>query len=243
MKTLKTFLAGIPVVLFALISPAQSNESAAAASSAPAPFVIKSTDGKCTITIDTSRATNLTQWAETKLGPALAEWYPKIVAMLPSEGFSAPSQFKVTIAPGRGVAATSGNGSNTRITASASWMESQLNGEALGAIIHEEVHVVQQWGNVNKPGWLQEGIPDYIRFFLYEPQSHGADDVWLKRQRNFSRVNYDGAYRQSGNFLNWVIEKYDKDLVTQVNAAIREGKYTDEFWKQHTGKTAPELGA
>src|ERR1017187_7920316 len=114
MKTLKTFLAGIPVVLFALTSPAQTNQSAAA-SSAPVQYVIKTADGKCTITIDTSRATNLTQWAETKLAPALAEWYPKIVAMLPSEGFSAPSQFRVIIAPGRGVAATSGNGSNTRI--------------------------------------------------------------------------------------------------------------------------------
>jgi hypothetical protein len=26
-----------------------------------------------------------------------------------------------------------------------------------------------------RPGWLVEGIPDYIRWFQYEPQSHGAD--------------------------------------------------------------------
>jgi hypothetical protein len=29
------------------------------------------------------------------------------------------------------------------------------------------------------PGWVVEGIPDYIRWFLYEPQSHGADAILL----------------------------------------------------------------
>ena len=34
------------------------------------------------------------------------------------------------------------------------------------------------------PGWLTEGIPDYIRWFLYEPQSHGADVTYFRRRRN-----------------------------------------------------------
>src|ERR1043166_9086564 len=91
------------------------------------------------------------------------------------------------------------------------------------------------------PGWLVEGIPDYIRWFKYEPESHGADDLWMKRQ-NFSRVRYDGSYRITANFLNWASEKYDKDLVVKLNAAARRGTYSDDLWKTCTGKTAPELG-
>jgi hypothetical protein len=210
-----------------------------------APFVIKSTDGKCEITIDTSGAPDLKEWAEQKLAPVLAEWYPKIVALLPSEGYEPPTRFSVNIRPGNGVAATRG----TRVTANSTWLARELNREAIGALLHEEVHVVQQYGwarrnNPNatrSPGWLTEAIPDYIRWFLFEPESHGADIVWMKRQRNFT-PKYDTAYRPGANFLNWVTEKYAKDLVTKLNATIRSGKYTEEIWKDVTGKTAPELG-
>lgn len=222
-------------------------EGAPAASAANAPFLIKSADGKCDITIDTSGATDLKEWAETKLAPVLAEWFPKIVAMLPSEGYTPPANFSVTIRPARdGVAATSG----TRVTANANWLRRELEREAIGALLHEEIHVIQLYGRRGGnrsegarrlPGWLVEGIPDYIRWFLYEPQSHGADDVWMKRQ-NFSRVRYDGSYRQSANFLNWVTDKYDKDIVAKLNAAARAGKYGDEIWKEKSGKTAEELG-
>jgi hypothetical protein len=42
--------------------------------------------------------------------------------------------------------------------------------------------------------------------------------------------------------MNWVIEKYDQDLLLQLNTIIREGKYNEEFWKTRTGHTVPELG-
>ncbi|HEU0040162.1 MAG TPA: basic secretory protein-like protein [Verrucomicrobiae bacterium] len=210
------------------------------------PLLIKSADGKCDISIDTSGATDLKEWAETKLAPVLAEWFPKIVAMLPSEGYTAPASFSVTIRPGRGVAATSG----TRVTANSNWLKGELDREAIGALLHEEIHVIQLYGRRGNrgegggrrlPGWLVEGIPDYIRWFLYEPQSHGADDVWMKKQK-FEGVRYDKSYRQSANFLNWVSQKYDKDIVAKLNAAARAGKYGDEIWKEKSGQTAEELG-
>jgi hypothetical protein len=40
-----------------------------------------------------------------------------------------------------------------------------------------------------------------------------------------------------------VARKYDKDIVTQMNAALRAGTYDDGFWKKYTGKTAEALGA
>jgi hypothetical protein len=109
--------------------------------------------------------------------------------------------------------------------------------------VHEMVHVVQQYGRARRtnpqaqiPGWLTEGIPDYLRWYKYEPQSHGAD-------RLGPNAKYNDPYRPSANFLNYVSEKYDKEIVKKLNAAIRDGKYSDEIWKKETGKTADELGA
>src|SRR5205085_6381035 len=143
-------------------------EATASASNEP-PFITHSTDGYCEISIDTSKAPDLKDWAEHKLAPTLAEWYPKIIAMLPSEGYSAPTKFSVAIRPGKGVAATGG----TRVTANSDWIKKELEGEAIGALLHEEVHVIQQYGSARRnnpnatrsPGWLTEAIPDYIRWF------------------------------------------------------------------------------
>src|ERR1035437_7867197 len=120
-----------------------TTDAAGAPDSATGPFKIHSTDNYCEISIDTSGAPELKEWAEQKLAPVLAEWYPKLVAMLPSEGFTPLTNFSVVIAPGRGVAAT-GRG---RVTANSAWLKGQLKGEAIGALLHEEVHVVQQYGN------------------------------------------------------------------------------------------------
>ena len=45
------------------------------------------------------------------------------------------------------------------------------------------------------------------------------------------------------NFLDYVVEQYDqnKTLIAKVNAACREGKYTDALWKELTGKPLAEL--
>ena len=142
----------------------------------------------------------------------------------------------------RGVAATSG----TRIRCAAEWFRRNLEGEAVGAVFHELVHVVQQYGRARRsnpnatraPGWLTEGIPDYLRWFVYEPQTRGAEIT----RRNIGRARYDASYRISANFLNWVTEKYSRDLVKDLNAALREGKYSEDLWKQSTGQSLAELG-
>ena len=247
------FIIGAAVAAPATLAHAEIGIDDAAAQGKPAtnsvaadaPFVIHSTNGYCEISIDTSQATDLKDWGENKLAPELAEWYPKIVAMLPSEGFAAPKRFSVIIRPGNGVAATGG----TRITANSTWLKRELNREAIGALIHEEVHVIQQYGSARRnnpnatraPGWLTEGIPDYIRWFKYEPQSHGADLTWMRTRKNFS-PRYDGGYRVSANFLDWVTEKYDKGIVERLNGALRGGKYQEDIWKEHTGHTLQDLG-
>jgi hypothetical protein len=225
----------------------EQNAGAAAAdggapvADASAPSVFKTPDGKYEFTIDSSQAPDMKEWADTKLAPVMVDWYPKIVELLPSEGYSAPAKFTLQIQnPGNGVAATGG----THIMCNASWMRRNERGEAIGAIVHEMVHVVQQYGRARRtnpnasrnPGWLVEGAADYVRWYKYEPQSHGTEI------RDASRAQYDSSYRITANFLNWVSEKYDKQLVPKLNAAMRQGEYSDDLWKKLTGKTADDLG-
>ncbi len=204
---------------------------------------VQAADGACEILLDTSETPDLSEWAHAQLAPMVKEWYPKIVKLLPSDGFEAPKTLSIRFSKTmQGVAATGG----TRITCGAGWFRQNLKGEALGAVFHEMVHVVQRYGRVARdnpnavrpPGWLVEGIPDYIRWYTFEPQSHGAEIT----RRNIARARYDASYRISANFLNWVVEKYDKDLIAPLNAALRQGQYTTDLWKQRTGHTVEELG-
>jgi hypothetical protein len=193
------------------------------------------------IRLDTCVAPDLADWARQELIPMVEKWYPRLVRELASAGFVAPTTIPVRFDNDpKGVAATSG----ARITCSAPWFRANLKGEALGAVFHELVHVIQQYGRrrspsaVRNPGWLVEGIADYMRWYHFEPQSRGAE---ISRSR-LAKVRYDNSYRVTANFLDWASRKYRKDLVPRLNAAMREGKYTPELWQELTGKTAPELG-
>ena len=197
--------------------------------------------GDYRIAIDTTGLNaEMTAWARARLQPVCIEWYPRIVALLPSPGYTAPQTFTIVFKadmPANIPAAAGG----TQVMCNIPWFERNKDGEAVGAVVHEMVHVVQQYrrrrgGGGSVPNWLQEGIPDYIRWFLYEPQTNGA------RIRDASRVNYNNSYRISGNFLNWATATYDKDIVAKLNAAIRQGTYNDEMWKDLTGgKTLDQL--
>ncbi|HNY27560.1 MAG TPA: DUF1080 domain-containing protein [Candidatus Sumerlaeota bacterium] len=205
--------------------------------------IVEAGDGKYKITIDTTEAPDLTEWAHQELAPVVRTWYPKLVELLPSEGYEAPAQASIVFSANmRGVAATGG----TRVRCAADWFRHELQGEAKGAVVHELVHVVQSYGAARRtnpnpsrtPGWVVEGITDYVRWFLYEPETHGAEID----SRSLSQARYDANYRVSANFLNWVTTTYDKELVRKLNAAAREGRYSDELWKTATGHSVEELG-
>jgi hypothetical protein len=185
-------------------------------------------------TLDTSQSPQLKEWAETKLKPEIDKWYPIFVECLASDGYTAPKKFTVTIKPTRGVAYTAG----TDVVVSTAWIEGQLKrpqwNEAVGSIIHELVHVVQQYKARGNPGWLVEGIADYYRWFHYEPTAHHPK---LRSQR----AKYTDSYQTTAGFLEFVSKNYDHELVLRMNAAMRQGRYSPELWKEFTGLTAPEL--
>lgn len=159
------------------------------------------------------------------------EWYPKLVAELPSEGFVAPT--KITIIFRRdydGVAATSGD----RVVASVDYFTKHPND--LGAFVHELVHVVQHYTHGDRPGWLVEGIADDLRWFHYEPASR-------RPHPDRRRAKFDDSYQTSAAFLDWAQRTYNKDLVMELNAACREGRYRESIWQELTGHSLQQLDA
>lgn len=183
------------------------------------------------ITIDTSEVPELADWAQSQLRPVLEKWYPIIEQDLPSDGFTPPQKFKVVFLKDmKGVANTSG----TLIRCAAGWFKRNLEGEAIGAVVHEMVHVVQRYPHGTVPGWLIEGTADYIRWFKYEP-------VLSRPHIDPDRAKYTDSYRTSAAFLNFVSEAHDQHFVKKLNAVMREGKYNPDVWKELTGKTVDEL--
>jgi hypothetical protein len=202
----------------------------------PKPETVSIADG-CEMILDYTQMPELKDWINASLKPVCVKWYPIIVKMLAAKGIDAPKRFSITFRPNmRGVAATGG----TRIYCAGRWFKQNLQGEAVGAVVHEMVHVAQQYrpvrGGRRNPSWMVEGLADYIRWFCYEPKS--------KRPRvNPARAKYTDSYRTTAAFMNYAVENYDKDIVRKFNAAMRQGKYAPELWKKYTGKTIDELWA
>ncbi len=193
-------------------------------------------------TFDTTAAPAFSTWVEEELAPVVESWYPRIVKMLPSENYTAPKAFTITFDPKyRGVAATRG----VHVVCSPTWFRGQLEREAKGAVVHELVHVVQQyWRRPARgkrrnpvPGWVTEGVADYIRWHLYEEQPNKTEPSLRAGRRD----RYDAGYRPSAKFIAWVQIKYKQDLFKELNAVARDGKYDERFWKHATGHTLTKL--
>lgn len=176
-------------------------------------------------TVRTPDAPDMKEWAE-KSARICERQYRMINEELESDRFKPATTVTMTVTNDyQGVAGASGD----RITGSAKYFKDHP--DDFGAMVHETVHVVQDYRTGNNPGWLVEGIADYVRFFKYEPGKIGR-----------IRGNYDGAYRESAAFLAYVSEKYDKQIVKKLNKAMREGEYREEIWKTLTRKTVQQLG-
>ncbi len=111
------------------------------------------------------------------------------------------------------------------------------NPEDIDVVTHEGMHIVQAYPHNAGPGWVTEGIADYVRFKM------GVNNVasgWSLPEFKQSH-KYTDAYRVTARFFVWIENKYDKKLVKKLDIAMRSRTYTDQFWKKNTGKTVDEL--
>ncbi|MGL4554159.1 MAG: basic secretory protein-like protein [Gemmataceae bacterium] len=180
------------------------------------------------VTVDTSEVPEVAAWGRDAKR-LVEKWHPVIGRLLASDGFTPPGDVRIVFKKDmKGVAFASGR----TITIAAKWVKDHP--DDYGMVVHELTHVVQSYRR-GGPGWLVEGIADYVRFAHYEPGTR----VVVNRKR----ASYRDGYRTAGKFLAWAEATHDEELVRTLNAALRAGRYEDGLFKARTGKTLDELWA
>ncbi|AGA29557.1 basic secretory protein-like protein [Singulisphaera acidiphila] len=179
------------------------------------------------IAVDCSDSPEMKEWAD-KVARLCELWYPRLNEALKSDGYKPANYIKMRISSSYNGVAEAGGGN---ILGSTKFFKAHP--DDVGAMIHETVHIIQRYRSRKNPGWLVEGVADYIRFFLFEPGKIGPI--------NAKRARYDGSYRTTAAFLAYVTDKYDKSLISKLNVHMREGTYKEDLFKELTGKTVQEL--
>ncbi len=131
----------------------------------------------------------------------------------------------------KGVAATGGG----KIVYNPDWFKKHPGD--IDVVTHEVMHVVQAYGNTTGPGWLTEGIADYVRY-KFGVDNAGAN--W-KLTPFKPEHSYKNSYRITARFLNWLEENGNSGIVVKLDKAMRSHNYQPELWKDSTGKTLDEL--
>ncbi|MET3978774.1 hypothetical protein ABIB62_001343 [Mucilaginibacter sp. UYP25] len=155
--------------------------------------------------------------------------YPKIVNEYNKKSLKQVEFFIDTAY--HGVAATD----NGRVVFSPAYMTKHPND--IDVVTHEVMHIAQNYGSFDGPGWLTEGIADYVR---NEQGVANAAANW--KLPDFKPTqNYDNAYRVTARFLVWVETKVKKGTVKKLDSQMRDHTYTAASWNKLTGKSVDDL--
>ena len=175
------------------------------------------------VELDTAEAPDLAEWA-AKAKTLAVEWTPKIAA---AQGADPPPKVSLVFkakqdAPG----ATAGR----RVFVSAPYV--RKHPEDWGMLIHELCHVVQAYPEY-PPGWLTEGVADFVRDVHFEPGKR-------KIRIDPKKASYKDSYATTAAFLGW-LEKKSPGAVKKLNAAMRKKAYKPEIWTEIGGKDVDAL--
>ena len=124
---------------------------------------------------------------------------------------------------------------NGQVVVSSQWLHSHP--EDLDLMTHELMHIIQSYPGGAGPGWLTEGIADYVR---YKYGLNNEDARWKLTPFN-TKHQYTDSYRITARFLVWVSQNYDKKLVNKMDKKLRSNTYDPNLWKKFTGKDIDEL--
>ncbi|GAA0166745.1 hypothetical protein LIER_21831 [Lithospermum erythrorhizon] len=106
-----------------------------------------------------------------------------------------------------------------------------LKKEFSGVVYHEMTHIWQWNGNGEAPGWLIEGIADYVRLRGGYAPSH-----WVKPGGG---NKWDQGYDVTAHFLDYC-NGLNNGFVAQLNGKMRSG-YSDHFFVDLLGKSVGQL--
>lgn len=184
---------------------------------------------KVTVEIDTSDIPDLRPWAEAA-EKLILEWHPRIENLLSSPGHVTPKKVRLKIRKtDEGVASTS----NGRITVASHWI--QKHPDDIGLIVHELTHIHQAYPDPN-PGWITEGVADYIRWVVYQAKPL----EWFPR--NDKPQGYRASYQTAAGFLLWLETDPAPGIVRKLNTAMRTKTYDAKIFADASGgKSLDEL--
>ncbi|RNI31432.1 basic secretory protein-like protein [Rufibacter latericius] len=115
------------------------------------------------------------------------------------------------------------------------WMLQNPND--IDVVTHEVFHLVQAYPHDAGPGWLTEGITDYVRYKFGVDNAGGGWSLTPFKPEH----HYTNSYRITGRFLAWLEKNKNPKIVDSLDAALRKKTYTPELWVKLTGKTVDEL--
>lgn len=130
-----------------------------------------------------------------------------------------------------GVAAAS----NGRVIFNPDWFAKNPND--LDVVTHEVMHIVQNYGRSRVPGWVTEGIADYVRYKygLYNKEANWTLPELKPEHR------YTSSYRVTARFFAWLEERRDPQIVDKLDKAARTDRFYDNIWEELTGRSIDEL--
>jgi len=156
--------------------------------------------------------------------------YPQLVARFNP---NAPQTVFFKVADIKDIAGAAGN--------EMAFMRSYMlnNPNDTDVVIHEGMHLVQAYQG-NTPGYLVEGIADYVR------NSYGLRNSaqgWTLQNYRYG-LHYVQGYGVVGAFLQWLEENYTVDggnFVDALDQLLRSGNYSPNIWQQWTGDDLDHL--
>ena len=106
-----------------------------------------------------------------------------------------------------------------------------------GVLTHELMHIIQSYP-AGQPGWLVEGIADYVRW-KYAREKIGSG--WELPSFN-SNQHYTNSYKVTARFLVWLEKKVRGDIINRLDRALRQNQYDNgRLWSRITRKTVDQL--
>jgi alpha-mannosidase len=124
---------------------------------------------------------------------------------------------------------------NGRVIFNPGWFAKNPND--LDVVTHEVMHIVQNYGRSRVPGWVTEGIADYVR---YKYGLYNREANWTLPELK-PEHHYTGSYRITARFFAWLEERRDPQIVDKLNDAARNDKFYDNIWEELTGRSVDQL--